>query len=205
MPHAEPSTEQLVHRAQAGDELAVSQLLDHHRQRLRRMVSVRMDNRLTARLDPSDVVQETLMEASRKLPDYLVRRPVSFYPWLRRIAWEKLVHLHVRHIDARKRSVNREARVTMILPDESVMHLADRLVAKGASPSAQAENKELRQQVRSALKQLPEKDREVLVLRYLEQSSTSEIAEILNITSGAVKTRHFRAVRRLHALLGEQE
>src|SRR5262245_24069354 len=101
-------TDALLARATAGDPEAAQQLLARHRGRLGRMVAVRLDCRLAARVDPSDVVQEALMDAARKLPDYLRRRPLPFYPWLREIAWERLIKLHQQHLTAGKRSVLRE-------------------------------------------------------------------------------------------------
>src|SRR4029077_18395091 len=71
---SEPDTEQLLDAAAHGDDLARGQLLERHRPRLRRMVAVRLDRRLAARVDPSDVVQETLAEAAAKLNDYLRER-----------------------------------------------------------------------------------------------------------------------------------
>src|SRR5580700_2161836 len=103
MEHQEIETEALIERAQKGDASAKQLLLANHRDRLRRMVAVHIDRRLAARVDPSDVVQEALAEAARKLPDYLRHRPLPFYPWLRRLAWERLMKLHQRHIVAAKR------------------------------------------------------------------------------------------------------
>src|SRR6266446_3301029 len=103
-----PDTDQLLERAGHGDPSATGQLLERHRDRLRRMVAVRLDRRLAARVDPSDVVQEALAEAAGKLSHYLRERPLPFYPWLRRIAWERLVKLHRRHLYTGMRSVQRE-------------------------------------------------------------------------------------------------
>src|SRR5688572_24021646 len=114
-------TDDLIERASRGDGSAVQTLLAAHRDRLRRMVAARLDRRLAARIDPSDVVQEALADATRKLPEYLRARPISFYPWLRQLAWERVVKLHHRHIDAGKRSVRREA---CPLPGESALQLA---------------------------------------------------------------------------------
>ena len=194
-------TDILVDRAAKGDAAATEQLFARHRDRLRRMVAARMDRRLAGRLDPSDVVQETLAEASQKLSDYAKKRPLPFYPWLRRLAWERLVQLHRRHIRSQKRSVAREERLEMPLPDESFAQLADRLVADGTGPTARLVRREMLDRVQSALEQLASSDREVLVLRHLEQLSTAQAAEVLGISQGAVKTRHFRAIRRLHRLL----
>lgn len=197
----DPDTEQLLRRAAQGDRTAIERLLVRHQDRLRKMIAVRMDRRLAARVDPSDVVQEALAEAFQRMPDYLRERRLPFYPWLRQIAWERLVHVHGRHIHAGKRSVRREQSWNT-LPEESAMELAERLVASGTSPSRQLMREEMRRRVRNALEQLNPKDREVLVLRYMEQLNTSEVAAVLGINEGAVKTRHFRAIERLHRLLG---
>src|SRR5947209_12664922 len=104
-------TDFLLNRAAAGDLGARDQLLGRHRDRLKRMVAVRADPRLAARVDPSDVVQEALADAARKLDGYLRDRPLPFYPWLRRLAWERIVLLHRRHVRAQRRSVTGEERV----------------------------------------------------------------------------------------------
>src|SRR4029077_7694672 len=92
----DPDTEELVRRAAQGESEARQDLLTLRRRRLRQMVAVRMDRRLASRVDPSDVVQETLAEAAQNLSDYLRKQPLPFYHWLRRIAWGHLVHPHRR-------------------------------------------------------------------------------------------------------------
>jgi RNA polymerase sigma-70 factor (ECF subfamily) len=165
------------------------------------MVALRLDRRLAARVDPSDVVQDVLLDAAQGLDDYLRERPVPFYPWLRQLAWDRLIDLHRRHLHSQKRSVKREQPLAAHLSDESAMQLADRVLAGQSSPSDRAIRRELRQRLRAALDQLAEADREVLVLRHLEQLSTRETAAVLGIREGAVKTRHLRALERLRALL----
>ena len=202
MARPQPDTDELVHRSAHGDEAARQDLLARHRGRLRQMISIRLDRRLLARLDPSDVVQEVLAEAHGKLDDYLRDRPLPFYPWLRQIAWQRLVKIHQHH-HARKRLVTREGPAVPELPDESVGDLAARLAASTTSPSRHALREELRLRVRAALGRLGERDREVLVLRYLEQLSLQEVAAVLGTSEGAVKSRHARALLRLQALLGD--
>jgi RNA polymerase sigma-70 factor (ECF subfamily) len=202
MNQAEPDTEQLLACAAQGDQAALGLLLERHRQRLRHMIAVRLDRRLQARLDPSDVLQETLAEAARRLADYARRRPLPFYPWLRQLAWERLVQLHRRHVRAGKRSVRRE-QADLPLSDESALALADRLVSCGSSPSARLHRSEQRRRVQAILAQLDEGDREVLVLRYLEHLSTQEMAAVLGLTPAGVKTRQLRALQRLRDLLGD--
>jgi RNA polymerase sigma-70 factor (ECF subfamily) len=199
----EPDTEELLRRAAAGDDQARARLLERHRGRLLRLVGVRLDRRLLARLDASDVVQDVLVEAHQKMNGYLRDRPLPFYPWLRQMAWQRLVKLHQYH-RAQKRRVSREEPLAPDLPDESALELARRLVVSGTGPSGPLLREELRRRVRRALAQLSPRDREVLVLRYLEQLSTQEVAAVLGISEGAVKTRHARALLRLQAALGEE-
>jgi RNA polymerase sigma-70 factor (ECF subfamily) len=201
MARHEPDTEELIEQASRGDTRARGRLLDRHRGRLRQMVQVRLDRRLAARVDPSDVVQEALAEAAQKLSGYLRERPVPFYPWLRRLAWEHLVRLHQRHLAAGKRSVRREEPGD--LPDESALALVLRLVGSATSPSKHLLRQELRRRVHDALERLGERDREVLVLLYLEGLCARETAAVLGITEGAVKVRHLRALERLRGLLGD--
>src|SRR5262249_53299134 len=157
-----------------GDGAARQQLLARHRDRLRRMVSLRLDRRLAARVDPSDVVQESLADAAARLSDYLRRRPLPFYPWLRRLAWERLVKIRPRHLGTGMRNAAREEPGVLDLPEDSALELAKRLIDPGSSPSQRLIRAELDDRVRAALLRLSERDREVLVLRYLEQLSTKE-------------------------------
>jgi RNA polymerase sigma-70 factor (ECF subfamily) len=198
-----PDTDQLLDRLVQGDDAAHEALLLRHRDRLRKMVAVHLDRRLRPRVDPSDVVQEALAEAAAKLADYARSRPLPFYPWLRQLAWDHLIELHRRHVKASKRSVTREEPEVLQLPDESAAELAARLVNRGSSPSERVLHEELRQRVRQALERLAPGDRQVLVLRHLEQLSTAEAAVVLGIGEGAFKSRHLRALQRLRTLLGD--
>jgi RNA polymerase sigma-70 factor (ECF subfamily) len=201
----QPDTEELLRHASRGDPEARGGLLARHRDRLRQMIAWRLDRRLAARVDPSDVVQEVLAEASRKMDRYLRERPLPFFPWLRSLAGEHLATLHRRHVRAGRRSVLREETGLAGLPDESAAELADRLVTSSTSPPQRAMRRELRERVRQALERLPERDREVLVLRNLEQLSVADTSEIMGISPGAVKVRHLRALERLRALLDTRE
>ena len=146
-----PDTDQLLQLANAGDRTASEQLFARHRSRLRSMVAMRLDPEVVARLDASDVVQEVFLEASRKLPDYVRRQPLPFYPWLRQIAWQRLVKLHEHHLQAKKRSAQREVRWDGGLPDDSVAILTQRLVSHEQTPSQIAVKEESRRRVRQAL------------------------------------------------------
>jgi RNA polymerase sigma-70 factor (ECF subfamily) len=199
----EPETEQLIRRAARGDREAVDELLAKHRDRLRRMVAIRMDKRLAARVDPSDIVQEALAAAWQKLPDYFHQARLPFYPWLRQLAWERLIGAHRRHVAVKARSVTREEHEELALPDHSAVQLAARLMMSGSSPSGLMIRKELRARVQQVLSQLSAPDREVLVLRYLEQLSTAEAAAILGLTLDGTKSRQRRALERFSKLLAD--
>jgi RNA polymerase sigma-70 factor (ECF subfamily) len=201
----QPDTEELLRQAAHGDQDAREGLLARHRGRLRKMIAWRLDRRLAARVDPSDVVQEVLLEASAKMDRYLREQPLPFFPWLRSLAGERLATLHRRHVRARGRSVLREEPGLLNLPDESAAELASRLVTSSTSPTDRALRREQRERMRQALGQLSERDREVLALRNLEQLSVADTAEVLGISAGAVKVRHLRALERLRALLAEQD
>jgi len=196
-------TDTLIRKARQGDASAREKLLTRHLVRLRHLVAYRLDPRLAARVDPSDVVQEALADASRKLSDYLKRLPLPYYPWLRQLALERLLKLHRRHITAQKRSVTREEELIPPLPDESALELAGERIAR-SQPLSHLLRLELRQRVQSTLAQLESRDREVLVLRHVEQMSAREMAAVLGITPGAVRVRHLRALQRFQYLLGQE-
>jgi RNA polymerase sigma-70 factor (ECF subfamily) len=200
---ATPDTDYLLRQAAAGNDTARGRLLDRHRDRLKRMIAVRADPRLAARVDPSDVVQEALTDAAGKLDRYLKTKPLPFYPWLRQLALERLANLHRRHVRAGRRSVTREE-ARMDLSSRSAVELAERLFARQSGPGARLQRQELQSRVRAALAAMRDADREVLVLRHLEGLSAKEIAAVMGVSEGAVNTRHVRALQRLRDLLGPE-
>ena len=194
-------TDELLRRIANGEGIARDQLLEHCRRRLRRIVTMQFDLRLSARVDPSDVVQETLTEAAAQLDLYAKERPLPFYPWLRQLAQRRLIALHRRHVWAQRRTVSRE-RAVDALPDGSALALDERLFGRQSSPSAGLRRKERSDRVQKALAALPERDREVLVLRILEGLPTRETAAVLAISEVAVRSRQVRALERLRVLIG---
>lgn len=197
-------TSALVRKAVAGDAAAVAELFARHRAQLTRMVAVRLDARLKGRLDPSDIVQDVLVEASQKMATELKNNPIEFYPWLRGLAWDRLCRLHRHHVATHKRSVAREERFAQAnVDDESVLRLAECIAASGAGPGTQVMRDELRCKVRDALTLLPPRDREIIVLRFLEQLSTQAAADVLGISLVAAKSRQLRAIAQLQVILGD--
>jgi RNA polymerase sigma-70 factor (ECF subfamily) len=201
--NAESDTDRLVERAAQGDAVARDDLLNLHRDRLKRMVAVRLDPRMAGRIDPSDVVQETLAAAEQRLDRYLAEQPVAWYPWLRSLAWNQLIDIHRRHVRAQRRSVAREEPWEKAMSDASATRLAECLPGKTLSPSRQILQQEIQKRVRSLLAELPCRDREIIVMRHLEGMSVREIASILEIPEGTVKSRHFRILESLRRVLSE--
>ena len=201
MPDSSSQDGQLLLRAAEGDDEAVNALLAGYRERLRRMVSSRLDTRLAARLDPSDIVQDTLLAAATGLPAYVRDQPMPFYPWLRRLALQRLVDLQRRHLGAQGRTVFREV-PHLPVNDSTVHDLARHLLAEAPGPHSAAVAAEQDGRLRRALDALEETQREVLLLHYVENLSLAEAAEVLGITADAARMRHFRALRQLQVQLG---
>jgi RNA polymerase sigma-70 factor (ECF subfamily) len=190
----------LLEQADLGDHSAIGRLLEHYRGRLRTSVARQFDRRLSSRVDPSDVVQETLIDARRRLPEYLRDRPVGFFPWLRGLANQRLIGSRRFHLGSSRRSVARER------PDDQVStaHVLDNLACDDTSPSGQVMRDEEHERMRQAIATLGQSDREILELRYFNHLPFEEIAEGLGAKTGAVKMRHLRAIERLRVQLDEK-
>ena len=193
-------TQNLLNQLRSGDAEALDRLFAKHREYLRRVVELRLDRKLRTRVDLSDVVQETHLEVAGRIDDYLRRRPMSFRLWLRETAHQRLLMLHRRHVDAQQRALGRE----VSLPDRSSIALAQQLLAGGPSPSQQARQRELAGKVREAVEQLPETDREIVLMRNFEELTNREVAELLQIDSVAASKRYGRALLRLRNVLVER-
>ena len=142
------------------------------------------------------------MHASQRMDEYLVDPPLPFYPWLRHIAWQRLVDLQRQHVKAQRRSVYREVSPVM-LSNESEYKMAERFVASGDTPSEGAVKEELRHRVRSALEKLDPVDREILLMRYVEQMPTKDAAAAMGMAPNTFSQRHLRALPKLKKLLDE--
>ena len=195
-------TDDLLKFAAAGAAKARDELLERHRERLNRMVAMRMDRRLRARFDPSDVVQEAVITIHKRLPGYLSDpQRISFYPWIRKITWEHLLKLSEFHLQTQNRSVEREIGQQLAINDESMMVMIHRLASNVSSPSAGILRAEIHERIRQALAVLKPHDREIIELIYLEQLAPGEVAEVLGLSRQAMSMRHIRAIKRLSALL----
>lgn len=196
-------TQELLRSVSAGNGDAVNCLLMRHREALKRMVQLRLDRALGARVDASDIVQEVLWDASRRLGDYLRDAKVPFHLWLRQLAKDRLIDAHRRHRKAQRRSVDREQSRAAEFAERSSLDLAAQLRDSELTPAAAAIRKELELRFLWALDQLDDEDAEIVLMRHHEQLTNLEAAQALGLSPAAAGMRHLRALRRLRAILGE--
>ena len=180
------------------------ELFQHHRDRLRRMVQLRMDWRLQSRLDASDVLQEAFLDVASRLDDYLREPKLPPFLWLRMCVGEELVNIHRRHLGTKRRDAGREVSLQRrSVPDASSAALASMLLGENTSPTQAAVRAERLIAVQRALAELEPIDREVVALRHFEQLSRAETAQVLGIREEAAAKRYIRAIRRLKSILAE--
>jgi RNA polymerase sigma-70 factor (ECF subfamily) len=195
---------ELCRRAEAGDSLALGQLLDVYRKPLRRMVRLRLDWRLRGRLDASDVLQEAFLEATRRLPEYQGNSRMPFFLWLRFLTNQKLLELTRRHLGTQARDAGREISLyqgTMV-PASSAC-LAAQLLGKITAPLKAAIRAEMKVRLQEILNGMDALDREVLALRHFEQLDNTQTAQALGITPSGASSRYLRALKRLKDILRE--
>ncbi len=192
----------LLRQAAAGDQQALAALFARYRDRLRKLVHLRLDRRLSGRIDPSDVLQDAYLDVARRFPEYAADPAVPFYLWLRTLTGQRLVDLHRRHLGAQMRDAGQEVSLYRgALPAASSVSLAQHLLAGLTSPTQAAVREEMRLRLQEALNSMDALDREVVVLRHFEELSNAEAAEVLGIEPPAASKRYIRALRRLKAIL----
>lgn len=197
-------TQELLAGAKNGDKDAVNNLMDRHRDALRRMVQMRLDQKIQRRVDVSDVVQDVLIEANRRLQKYLQNPVMSFHLWLRQIAKDRIIDSHRRHRASAKRSVDREQPFAAPAGmDRSTMDLAAQVCDPNITPAAAATQQEMAKRVEQAIAQLGEQDCEIIVMRHYEHLNNQEVAQALELSEPAASMRYLRAVRRLRSLLAD--
>jgi RNA polymerase sigma-70 factor (ECF subfamily) len=198
-------TQQLLSQAEQGDGDAVNRLLERHRQAVRQMIDLRMDRVLKRRVDASDIVQEVMIEANRRLQQYLENPVMPFHLWLRQMAKDRLIDAHRRHRQTARRSMDREQplRTAAANHEQSSMDLAAQLSDQNLTPAAAAAWHELRNRFEEACAQLEPRDQEVVLMRHFEHLSNSETAQALELSPQAASMRYLRAMRRLRELLSD--
>jgi RNA polymerase sigma-70 factor (ECF subfamily) len=195
-------TTELLRLAADGNSQGWGALLTRHKDRLRRMVALRLDQRLQGRLDASDVLQEAYLEAWSRLQEYVRDPSMPFFLWLRFLVGQQLVTLHRHHLGREMRDAGREVSLYRgALPEASSAALAAQLLGHETRPSEAAQRIELKIRLQEALDQMDPLDREVIALRHFEQLSRAETAQVLQMRESAVGKRYVRALQRLKDIL----
>jgi RNA polymerase sigma-70 factor, ECF subfamily len=194
----------LLDRLRKEDGQALGELFMLYRERLWRMLYVRLDRRLASRVAPDDVLQETFLDVAGRISEYLGDPKVPFYVWLRFLAVQRMQRVHRAHLGARMRDVEMEVSLAKEGgPFASPDSMASQLVSRMTSPSQAAIRHELQARLRTALSEMDPLDREVLALRHFEELGNNEVAQVLGISKEAASKRHVRALVRLKALFSE--
>jgi RNA polymerase sigma-70 factor (ECF subfamily) len=184
------------------DERALVDLFARYRDRLRRMVRMRMDRRLQGRLDPSDVLQEAHLEVTQRARDYLANPTMPAFLWIRWITGQRLQEAHRRHLGAHMRDADLEVSLHRgVLPQATSASLAELLLGRMTSPTRAARRAEMQLRLQEVLNAMDPIDREVLTLRHFEELSNGETAEVLGLTKSAASNRYMRALLRLRETL----
>lgn len=188
-------------RLRAGDTGAAGEAFAACRERLKKMVRLRLDRRLQGRLDASDVLQEAYMDVQKKAPDFAAKG-MPAYLWLRLIVAERLLILHRRHLGAQMRDAGQEVSLHRGgMPAASTHSLANLLLGRLTSPSQAAVRAERQLRLQEALNGMDELDREILSLRHFEELSNSEVATVLGLNKTTASNRYIRALKRLKEIL----
>lgn len=200
----EPAIEELLNRAASGDAEAAAHVVLVHDAALRRVIRLRLDHRVAQRVDVEDVLQETHIEALRRLPEFLAKRSVSLLVWFRFLAVQRCVTLARRHLLAGVRDARREQPLNAAQGDATSMALAYALSAHLTTPSRAVARDEVHGGVRDAVHALEPLDREILCLRHFEGLENNQAAEVLSLSVAAASKRYMRALTRLRDVLAAQ-
>jgi len=191
-----------LRRAAQSDRASLGMLLARHRERLRRLVALRLDPRVSARLDASDVLQDVCLEATNRIDEYLRDPSMPFYLWLRLLTGQKVSYLHRLHLGAEMRAVGREVSIDAApMPEASSAALAAQLLGHDTQPSEAAVRAERKRLLQEALSGMNPLDREILALRHFEQLSNAEAAQVLEVKESAASKRYVRAVKKLKEII----
>ena len=193
---------ELLQRLRNGDNEALARLFLLHRERLSKMVTLRLDSHLASRVDADDILQEAFIDAAQRVKQYVEEHSGSFYVWLRMIVCQTMVNVHRRHVGAQRRNARRDVSIHRRKASASTS-LALQLLGDLTSPSNAVMRDEMAERLQRAVEEMDEIDREVLTLRHFEQLTNQEVAEVLQIKHKAASIRYIRAIKRLKEKLAE--
>jgi RNA polymerase sigma-70 factor, ECF subfamily len=198
----EPEDHDLLVRLDGGDEQALTDLFTRHRERLRRMIRLRLDRRLQGRIDSSDVLQDAYLEVARRSREYVAQPDMPPYLWLRFLTGQTLLALHRHHLKVQMRDAGQEVSLRRhATPQANSASLAEMLLGRLTSPTRAARRAEMQLKLQEVLNAMDPLDREMLALRHFEELSNGEAALVLGLSKTAASNRYMRALGRLKQLL----
>lgn len=190
-----------MRRLRDGEHDALAELFSLFNDKFQRLIDVRLHWSLRGRLDVSDVLQESYLDARDRLAHFFSREDSSIFVWLRLVVLQRLQLLERFHLAASKRDAFREVRLNGDNRSGISSNLSHSLAASITSPSAAAVREESVALVDRLLAEMEPIDREVLTLRHFEQLANNEVAEILGVGVTAASNRYVRALRRLKEMV----
>jgi RNA polymerase sigma-70 factor (ECF subfamily) len=198
----EREDDDLLVRLEGGDARALIDLFTRHRERLRRMIRLRLDRRLRRRIDSSDVLQDAYLEVARRAPEYLAQPAMPPFLWLRFLTGQTLQALHRHHLKVHMRDAGHEVSLRRrATPQANSATLAEMLLGRLTSPTRAARRAEMQLKLQEVLNAMEPLDREVLALRHFEELSNGEVAHVLGLSKTAASNRYMRALARLKEML----
>jgi len=191
----------LLQQARSGNEKALGQLLESYTRYLTLLARVQIGRRLQGKVDPSDVVQETFLEAHRQIANFRGNSEGELVAWLRRILAGQIALTLRRFLGTKGRDLKLERELAAQL-DQSSEILDGGLVASNSTPSQHASRREQALLLADALDRLPEDYREVIILRHLEGLSFAEVSQRMERSEDSVQKLWVRALANLRRSLG---
>jgi RNA polymerase sigma-70 factor (ECF subfamily) len=192
----------LLRRAASGDQHARDELFASCRERLWRMVRLRLDRRLHGRVDASVIVEEARAEIYKRLSDYAAMPEMPLFLWMRQVTGERLQAVHAAHLGATVDAAGQDVSLFRgALPEANSVSLAAQLLGRFVSAGQEAERAERQFRLQEALNGMDQRDREILALRHFEDMDTGEAALVLGISRTEASNAYVRALKRLKDIL----
>ena len=192
---------ELIRRSGA-DPQVLGRIWEHYRDRLRRLVRLRLDRRMQGRTDPSDVLQEAFLDFQSRAAEYAHKPDMPFFLWLRFLTGQRLQLIHRQHLGTQMRDAGREVSLHRgAMPQATSISLAAQLLGRFTSVTQAVQRAEMQLILQEAINGLDPLDREILALRHFEELSNEETAQVLDIKPSAASNRHIRALKRLRDVL----
>ena len=197
-PNQSQYVQNVLEKAKAGDASCVGELLGVYRDYLLGIAVAKLDPRVRARCNPSDVVQETLMEAFRDFHQFRGGLEREFLAWIRQILSNNLARMVELHLLTDKRDMRRERPIEQAVVGESKLERRDYWLTDDCqSPSSVLQNKEQLATMLERINKLPAHYRDVLLLRHIEELSFDDVAMRVGKSAGAVRMIWLRALEQL--------